>query len=722
MTTTETLLSDVADNVEVPSTPPEPHQKATPENSDRMVYRGLTATYSPDDNKLRLYSLQRLDAETYKRARALGFIFAPKQDLFVAPAWTPNREDFLIELCGEVGDEDTSLVERAAERAERFDEYSDKRAKDATAAYNAVQAVGQRFEFGQPILVGHHSERKARKDAQRMENNMRRAVSMWETSGYWESRAAGALAHAKHKERPDVRARRIKTIEADKRKQEKIVAEASAMLKCWQIEGLTQAQALDLANRCHSYRCYPLADFPRDPPASQYEGQMHLASALDGGVITVEQARSQRLTVLPVYIARAQRWIDHFDNRLLYERAMLQEQGGLITDRFNIEIGGQVLVGREWLTVMRVNKSGARINSVSTNRRFVRIVSIEKVADYKPPEADVAQTIKAVTKVAPMANYPGENFVHVTQAEWEAVGKDYRGTDTKAATETVGRHRVRHALGVFLPRLPIPEAADKVQRMNYRHDYYPVYITDAKRVDPPRALPDSVPVRVPAIKPAEPAHSQVVAPVSVPAAPRVEREDIEQIRARLRAGLAVQVVNAPQLFPTPPELAKRMVSALGDAMDLGARLLEPSAGTGRLLQALPGVVPFPSDQRQTVLKVVAVEINHELASQLDRSGLAHTVVQGDFLTFDEAQLGGPFDLVLMNPPYAKGQDIQHIKHAASLLRPGGRLVALCGDGPRQNEQLRPWVEECGGDWEQLPPDSFKSEGTGVRVVMLTVTV
>jgi hypothetical protein len=68
-----------------------------------------TATYSPEDNKLRLYSSTRLDRELYDRVRGAGFIYAPKQELFVAPMWTPEREDLLIELCGEIGDEDTSL-------------------------------------------------------------------------------------------------------------------------------------------------------------------------------------------------------------------------------------------------------------------------------------------------------------------------------------------------------------------------------------------------------------------------------------------------------------------------------------------------------------------------------------------------------------------------------------------------------------------------------------
>jgi hypothetical protein len=88
----------------------------------------LTATYSPDDNKLRLYPEGRLDRETYARVKAAGFAWAPKQELFVAPTWTPDREDLLKELCGTIGDEEKSLVQRAEERAERFEDYSERRA------------------------------------------------------------------------------------------------------------------------------------------------------------------------------------------------------------------------------------------------------------------------------------------------------------------------------------------------------------------------------------------------------------------------------------------------------------------------------------------------------------------------------------------------------------------------------------------------------------------
>ncbi|CAM7109069.1 Putative plasmid protein [Escherichia coli] len=88
-----------------------------------QMYR---ATYSPDDNKLRLYAVSRLDPETYKKVHDAGFRWAPKQALFVAPAWTPGREDVLLSLAGEIEDEDSTLAERQEARAERFTGYSGK--------------------------------------------------------------------------------------------------------------------------------------------------------------------------------------------------------------------------------------------------------------------------------------------------------------------------------------------------------------------------------------------------------------------------------------------------------------------------------------------------------------------------------------------------------------------------------------------------------------------
>ena len=61
-----------------------------------------------------------------------------------------------------------------ADRAERFEDYREKRTGDAERAREAVSAIADNIPLGQPILVGHHSERHARKDAEKIENGMRR--------------------------------------------------------------------------------------------------------------------------------------------------------------------------------------------------------------------------------------------------------------------------------------------------------------------------------------------------------------------------------------------------------------------------------------------------------------------------------------------------------------------------------------------------------------------
>jgi hypothetical protein len=76
--------------------------------------------------------------------------------------------------------------------------------------------------------------------------------------------------------------------------------------------------------------------------------------------------------------------------------------------------------------------------------------------------------------------------------------------------------------------------------------------------------------------------------------------------------------------------------------------------------------------------------------------------------------------IVMNPPFANAEDIKHITHALTLLKPEGRLVAICANGPRQNNALRPLVTDLKGSSEDLPADTFKDAGTGVRTVLLTI--
>ncbi|WP_050400396.1 DUF3560 domain-containing protein [Bradyrhizobium embrapense] len=779
-----------------------------------------SATYSPDDNKLRLYPAHRLDAEEHARVKAHGFKWAPRQELFVAPMWTPEREDLLIEMCGEIGDEDKSLVERAEDRADRFDEYSDKRLSEANRAREAVDQIAERFAMGQPILVGHHSEKSARKDKERMDSGMRKAIKLWDTSKYWTARAEGAIAHAKYKELPAVRHRRIKGIESDKRKLERQQAETERQLKAWQIvAGITdpekqRAAGLAVANTGGYWSMsFPLADYPRDPPASQYEGPMGLWSAIEGNVITAAQAAAIAIPGLERGGPRRERWIAHYDNRLAYERAMLAEQIGAeatanpLADRFAFAVGGQVQTRRsdDWLTIVKVSKgANGSVSSIQTaapsgSRGRGVYWKVESVRDYRAPTAENVAAAKAATKLPPICNYPGEGFREMTEAEWKARRQfsDFSYIGTVKATETQGAHRVR--------QMPTPGEFWKAQK---------VFITDAKRVDPPKIAPAPEPTEpaefvaeyvappavdldamlatvgeivgapveaaaqdepeaAPALAPDAPAEEprrlgdakaeaqrigaeiitglgqfrvglgqhvtdwcddeatawrqfcglagvpfeaeavpadlrpRVLAPVPDTAdlpAPTAA-DSFEAMRAMLKGG-GVQVVVAPQLFPTSDELA----ADVAEAADIrpGQRILEPSAGTGALIEAARNCA--------NDLQVVAVEINTKLCHALaDRfTGMQMTVINADFL--DMAGVTDKFDRIIMNPPFERGADIKHIENARRFLKPNGRLVAICADGPRQRAKLEPIAVE----YRALPAGSFKAAGTMVNTALVVI--
>lgn len=767
-----------------------------------------TATYSPEDNKLRLYPAHRLDSEEYARVKAAGFSWAPKQELFVAPMWTPHREDLLLAMCGEIGDEDTSLVDRAEAKAERLEDLSARKLSEAESARKAVDAIADNIPFGQPILVGHHSEKHARKDAERIENGMRRAVDCWKAANYWTDRAQGAIRHAKFKERPDVRARRIKGLEADYRSHDRDLIEGRRQMKIWEQEPLTWIYAKRATNdgRMHYSRCFPLAEYPRPAGASQYEGEMGLWSALgdspETAIITPEQARELGRRSARGMIARAERWIAHIDNRLAYERAMLAEGGGLATDGLDLQVGGRVFARGEWATITKLNKKGGAVVSVTTNARYCRVKALEEISQYEAPTEDETSAATAAAKRPPLCNYPGEGFLHMTRAELES---RYHFIDTFPATAERGayRHQIRVSTGQVYQRIG-------------------VFITDEKRKDPPGVPAQCAGLSGPAPKIAAP---RKAAPAPAPLPERVDdlttalfnfnpesgkiragikwtsRQDgpggecyqfntlddvqeharafidnpdvteftlvtysdfgykgmrtvykwtqpapdgfeatvdeqltarAEQLRAQtaareerasaaapflaleeqLRAG--VRVIVAPQLFPTPPELAARVVKEAD--IQPGDRVLEPEAGTGALAAIVREVIAHHMAQADAAPVLICVELNQGLADRLIDHG--YNVHQGDFL--EQNGNLGKFDRIVMNPPFINGADIQHIQHARGFLNPGGRLVALCANGSRQREILKPIAEASGGSWEVLPAGSFKEQGTGVNVALLVI--
>ena len=320
-----------------------------------------TATYSPEDNKLRLYPGERLDTDKdwyLNEFKPAGFKWAAKQECFVCARWTTTAEDMLLTLVDEIGDEDYSPEERSADRAERFGGYRDKRRGEAGGHADT-------FEAG-PSVFGHQNRQRAERQAARHDRHRGRALSQWSKAEYWQERTAGVIAHALHKSCARVRRGRILRLESELRR----------------------------------------------------------------------------------YGHMSERWKAHYELRLTYERAMLQNEGGSAA-AVDIEPGG--FFGRH--QVLKVNRSPAtkrvtsigvwgphpwRTNADDKPEMGIQNINIERYGEaaYRAPTDEEraafaekqagrkkTQAAKAKSNPKPKLLNPTDQDAERLQALWNAKGK-----------------------------------------------------------------------------------------------------------------------------------------------------------------------------------------------------------------------------------------------------------------------------------------------------------
>lgn len=174
-------------------------------------------------------------------------------------------------------------------------------------------------------------------------------------------------------------------------------------------------------------------------------------------------------------------------------------------------------------------------------------------------------------------------------------------------------------------------------------------------------------------------------------------------------------------FETPEQLAELLVKLA--EIPAGDHVLEPSAGHGRIVKAL---------KRAGHDAIFAVDIDGVNAAVI--RGLGVSCYHGDFLNLALSS----FPRIVMNPPFAKGADVEHILHAWRYLVSGGRLVAVASAGVvfRQGVRYREFREtvrlyspitladsdvvesEDGARFIRLPEGSFSESGTEVSTVIV----
>ena len=177
-----------------------------------------------------------------------------------------------------------------------------------------------------------------------------------------------------------------------------------------------------------------------------------------------------------------------------------------------------------------------------------------------------------------------------------------------------------------------------------------------------------------------------------------------------------------QQFYTPEAVAKKIIDLA--EIEPGMKVLEPEAGQGAL--AIPA--------REAGGEVVCCEIDPENCALLEAAGFK--VIHGDFMTKvppHTVRIGAALhvetpslDRVCMNPPFTRGQDVDHVLHALRFLEPGGRLVTIMSKGvtfraTKKYEDFYETLSKCRSyEIHDLPEYSFEESGTKVNTVVVVI--
>lgn len=189
-----------------------------------------------------------------------------------------------------------------------------------------------------------------------------------------------------------------------------------------------------------------------------------------------------------------------------------------------------------------------------------------------------------------------------------------------------------------------------------------------------------------------------------------EKTTIQKMERDLKRKVRLNRNAFNDFFPTPQTISDDVVG-LADIQP-GMKVLEPSAGNGELADAMS----------KKGVDVDAVELASDLRMILQEKG--YNLVGDDFTQFKSDPV---YDRIVMNPPFSNDQDIDHVRHAYSMLKPGGRLVAIvssmAGDRSNsRNREFKDWFSSLDGEESLLPSDAFMDSlnPTAVRTKTLVI--
>lgn len=82
-----------------------------------------------------------------------------------------------------------TYAEKIESKRERFADRAIKAREESNSAHKRALAIGSMIPMGQPILVGHHSEKRHRRDLARIDSGMRKAIDLDSKAKHYADRA-----------------------------------------------------------------------------------------------------------------------------------------------------------------------------------------------------------------------------------------------------------------------------------------------------------------------------------------------------------------------------------------------------------------------------------------------------------------------------------------------------------------------------------------------------
>lgn len=214
--------------------------------------------------------------------------------------------------------------------------------------------------------------------------------------------------------------------------------------------------------------------------------------------------------------------------------------------------------------------------------------------------------------------------------------------------------------------------------------------------------------------------------------------DPSELLGRVAAGEKVNLKKDFQFFATPADLCDHLVDLA--KLDREHNILEPSAGQGAIVEAIRRQIPN--------IMVDCYELMPQNQSIL--MGVGGVIFMGEnFLT----DCDDKFDRIVANPPFTKGQDIEHLRKMYDLLEDEGLVACITSlswihSSNKKSTEFRNWLCDDlengtdGFDWdrfsrigtdaqfyrkngdrvylEMVDAGTFKESGTTVKTAIVVI--